>query len=173
MSERSNRPTGGRGTSERGPSAPAPQAPRAGEVSETPIAKPKPVPDERSAGYWAAAAEHVLAVPRCSRCGGLSMPPGPVCPHCRSTEPDFQFVPVHGGGTIRSWTLVRDAFLPGFRDDVPYLLVDVALDEYPNVRLIGRLVDGPDAPVHLGDAVTVTFDDLDDDAAVPAFTLAR
>ena len=36
--------------------------------------------------------------------------------------------------------------------------VDVALDEHPNVRLIGRLVDGPDAPLHLGDAVTVTFD---------------
>ena len=136
-------------------------------------AKPRPIADERSAGYWAAAAEHVLAVPRCSRCGGVSMPPGPVCPHCRSTEPEFEFVPVQGGGSIQSWTLIRDAFLPGFRDDVPYLLVDVALDEYPDVRLIGRLVDGPDAPLHLGDAVTVTFDDLDDGVAVPAFALAR
>ena len=143
-------------------------------MSEAPrIPKPRPVPDERSAGYWAAAAEHVLAVPRCARCGGVSMPPGPVCPHCRSTEPDFEFVPVHGGGTVRSWTLVRDAFLPGFRDDVPYLLVDVALDEHPDIRLIGRLVDGPDAPLHLGDAVTVAFDDLDEGVAVPAFALAR
>jgi len=136
-------------------------------------AKPRPVPDDRSAGYWAAAAEHVLALPRCSVCSRVSMPPGPVCPYCRSTEPAFQFVPVDGRGTVRSWTLIRDAFLPGFRDDVPYLLVDVALDEHPNVRLIGRLVDGPDAPLHLGDAVTVTFDDLDDDVAVPAFALAE
>ena len=143
-------------------------------MSDAPApAKPRPVPDERSAGYWEAAADHVLALPRCSVCGRVSMPPGPVCPYCRSTDPAFEFVPVEGRGTVRSWTLIRDAFLPGFRDDLPYLLVDVALDDHPNVRLIGRLVDGPDALLRLGDAVTVTFDDLDEGVAVPAFTLAR
>ena len=111
------------------------------------LPKPRPVPDEQSAGYWSAAAEHVLALARCSRCGGVSMPPGPVCPYCRSTDPAFEFVPVDGRGTIRSWTLIRDAFLPGFGDEVPYVLVDVALDDHPDVRMIGRLVDGPDAPL--------------------------
>ena len=30
---------------------------------------PIPVPDEQSAGYWAAAADHVLALARCVHCG--------------------------------------------------------------------------------------------------------
>ena len=65
---------------------------------------------------------------------------------------------------------IRHSFLSGF--ELPFLLVDVELDEQPQVRLIGRLVDGPNTPLNLGDAVTVTFDDLAPGMAVPAFTRA-
>lgn len=139
-------------------------------MSET-VAKPIPVPDEQSEGYWAAAAEHVLALARCARCGTLAHPPGVVCPHCLSTEPEFAFVPVDGRGTVRSWTVIRDSFLPGFAADVPFVLVDVELDAQADLRLIGRLVDGPDAELHVGDRVVTVFDDLADGLAVPAFTL--
>ena len=60
--------------------------------------RPVPVPDESSAPYWEAAAEHVLAVARCSRCGTFALPPDVVCPHCGSTDPDFAFEPVSGRG---------------------------------------------------------------------------
>jgi len=136
-----------------------------------PPPKPIPVPDERSAGYWSAAAEHRLALARCGRCGRLSMPPGPVCPGCLSTDPAFVYVAVSGGGTIRSWTVIRDSFLPGFQADVPFLLVDVELDAQADLRMIGRLVDGPDADPHLGARVSVVFDDLAPGVAVPAFAL--
>jgi hypothetical protein len=33
------------------------------------MSRPPPVPDDQSAGYWEAAARHVLAIARCSRCG--------------------------------------------------------------------------------------------------------
>jgi uncharacterized OB-fold protein len=99
------------------------------------------------------------------------MPPEEVCPHCGSTEPAFTFEPVDGGGVVRSWTVVRQSFLPGF--DVPFVLVDVELDDAPDVRLIGRLlgcqVDGPDLPVHLDDHVVVAFEDLGPGVSVPAF----
>lgn len=134
-------------------------------------AKPLPVPDERSAGFWSAAAVHVLALARCTRCGKLTHPPDVACPHCLSTDPDFTFVPVDGRGTIRSWTVLRDSFLPGFAADIPLVLVDVELDAQADVRLIGRLVDGPEAPLHLGDRVVTVFDDLADGVAVPAFAL--
>lgn len=132
--------------------------------------RPLPEPDEGSAPFWAAAARHQLVIARCSRCAALTVPPAPVCPSCASTEPDFTFVPVTGQATVRSWTTVRQSFLPGF--DVPFVLVDVELDDAPDVRLIGRLLDGPDAPVRLGDAVTVAFEDLTDEISVPAFALA-
>lgn len=135
------------------------------------MSRPVPVPDDVSAPYWAAAARHELTVARCSDCSAYTVPPDLVCQHCGSTDPRFTFERVSGRGTIRSWTVVRQSFLPGF--DVPFRLVDVELVEQPELRLIGRLLDGPDAPIAIGDAVTVAFEDIADGVAVPAFERAR
>lgn len=137
-----------------------------------PPARPVPVPDEQSAGFWAAARRGELALARCADCGAFSHPPGVVCPHCHSADPQFAFVVVDGAGTVRSWTIVRDSFLPGFADDLPFVLVDVELDARADLRLIGRLLDGPDAPLRQGDRVTVAFEHPADDVAIPAFRLA-
>ena len=134
--------------------------------------RPVPVPDETSAPFWAAAARHELVLARCARCATLVHPPDVACPHCRSTDPAWAFEPVDGTGVVRSWTVVRQSFLPGFDDDLPFTLVDVELDAAPDVRLIGRLVDGPDAPLRLGDAVVTVFEDLAPGVAVPAFRRA-
>ncbi|WP_244324262.1 Zn-ribbon domain-containing OB-fold protein [Mycobacterium timonense] len=130
------------------------------------------MPDESSAPFWSAAADHVLTVARCARCGKFSMPPGVACPHCHATDPGFDFTPVSGRGVIRSWTVVRQAFLPGFDADLPFVLVDVELAEQAELRLIGRLLDGADADLDVGDPVTVGFEDLAPGVAVPAFELA-
>jgi uncharacterized OB-fold protein len=135
--------------------------------------RPVPVPDELSAPFWEAAARHVLTVARCSRCRAWVLPPDLTCPHCLSSDPAFVFEPVSGRGTVRSWTIMRQSFLPGFADVVPLLLVDVELAEQPDVRMIGRLLDGPEAPVCLGAPVTVAFEDLAPGVAVPAFALDR
>lgn len=134
--------------------------------------RPAPVPDERSAGYWEAARRGELALARCTDCGAFCHPPGVVCPHCHSADPQFTFVVVAGGGTVQSWTVIRDSFLPGFADDVPFVLVDVELDAQADLRLIGRLLDGPEAPLRQGDRVTIAFEHPADDVAVPAFALA-
>ena len=133
--------------------------------------RPLPVPDEHSAPFWAAAARHVLTVARCSACGSFAIPPDQTCPHCHSTDPAFVFEPVSGRGVVRSWTTIRQSFLPGFAADVPFVLVDVELVEQAELRLIGRLLDGPDAPVRVGDRVRVAFEDVAPDVAVPAFVL--
>ncbi|MGA8328273.1 MAG: OB-fold domain-containing protein [Mycobacterium sp.] len=135
--------------------------------------RPLPIPDESSASFWAAAAEHVLTVARCARCSALTMPPDAVCPHCHSADPAFAFTPVCGRGIVRSWTVVRQAFLPGFDDDLPFVLVDVELVEQAELRLIGRLLDGAGTDIHIGDPVAVAFEDLAPGVAVPAFELAR
>ena len=43
---------------------------------------------------------------------------------------------------------MRQSFLPGF--EVPFVLVDVELGVQEDLRLVGRLIDGPDAPLRLG-----------------------
>lgn len=137
----------------------------------TAAGRPVPVPDQLSEPYWRAAAEHVLSLARCSRCAALCHPPDAICPHCGSTDPGFVFTPVDGSGAVRSWTVMRQSFLPGFDELVPFVLVDVELAAQPDVRLIGRLLDGPDAPVRLGARVRLFFEDVAPGVAVPAFTL--
>ena len=132
--------------------------------------RPVPVPDEQSAPFWVAAAEHILVLARCSSCRALSHPPDLVCPHCGSTDPAFVFTPVDGTGTIRSWTVMRQSFLPGF--DVPFVLVDVELQAQAELRMIGRLIDGSDAPISAGSPVTVVFEDIAPGVSVPAFALS-
>jgi hypothetical protein len=81
----------------------------------------------------------------------------------------FEFAPVDGSGSLRSWTIIRQSFLPGF--EVPFVLVDVELSAQNDLRMIGRLVDGPEAPLQLGASVLMVFEDLAPGIAVPAFAL--
>lgn len=133
------------------------------------LGRPVPAPDEQSRAFWSATAAHTLVLARCTRCARLSHPPDVVCPHCGATEPGFEFTPVDGSGSIRSWTVMRQSFLPGF--DVPFVLVDVELSAQADLRLIGRLVDGPGTPLCLGAPVRLVFEDVAPGVAVPAFAL--
>lgn len=133
--------------------------------------RPVPVPDELSAPYWSAAAGHELVIARCSRCSQLAHPPDIVCPVCHHPDPSYSFESVSGGGTIRSWIVVRQSFLPGFEDLLPLVLLDVALDGEADIRLIGRLLDGADTPLTIGSRVQVAFEEIGPGSSVPAFEL--
>jgi uncharacterized OB-fold protein len=133
--------------------------------------RPVPVPDELSAPYWSAAAGHMLVLARCSRCDRLTHPPDVVCPLCQNPTPAYTFESVSGGGTIRSWIVLRQSFLPGFEELLPLVLVDVSLDAQPDIRLIGRLLDGADAALTIGDRVRVAFEEIAPGSSVPAFEL--
>jgi uncharacterized OB-fold protein len=135
--------------------------------------RPLPVPDAVSAPFWEAAARHVLVLARCGRCQAFTHPPDVICPNCHSDHPAFAFVEVPGVGRVRSWTVMRQSFLPGLNDHVPFLLVDVELAVPEGIRLIGRLLDGVDIPLHVGDHVRVAFEDISPGVSVPAFSLAN
>ena len=135
------------------------------------VGKPVPVPDELSLEFWKAAAAHVLAVQRCAACGWYAHPPDVICVNCLSSDRLFGFEPLSGRGRIRSWTVMHDSFLPGFRADVPYVVVDVELDEQAGLRMIGQLAGGPDDRLALGAAVEAVFEDVAEGVAVPRFRL--
>jgi uncharacterized protein len=139
----------------------------------TAVAKPIPVPDPTSEGFWRAAGSHVLAIQRCADCGWFAYPPGIVCANCLSARPSFRYEPVSGRGRIKTWTVVHRAFLPSFAADVPYVVAEVELEEQDGLRLVARLVDVEPGDVTLGAPVEVVFDDVADGIAVPHFALAR
>jgi uncharacterized OB-fold protein len=131
-----------------------------------------PVPDELSRPFWEAAAEHRLVLARCGRCRKRTHPPDIVCPNCHHTDPQFTFEPASHDGTVCSWTVMHQSFLPGFQDLVPFVLIDVRVHDADDVRLIGRLLDASDDRLRLGARVRVEFEDLADGVAVPAFVFA-
>ena len=97
------------------------------------------------------------------------LPPEVVCPRCWTTEPGWEWEEVSGRGSIRSWTVARKGFLVGV--ETPFVLVDVEVVEQPDLRLIGRLLDGPDVPLRLGDGVVTEFEELGPGLGLPVFRL--
>ena len=69
-------------------------------------------------------------------------------------------------------TLVkRQSHRPGFDELLPYVVVDVELDEQPDLRMVARLLDGADAPLHVGARVTTAFEEIAPGSFLPAFVL--
>ena len=86
--------------------------------------------------------------------------------------PAYEFIVVSGNGVVRSWTVIRQAFLPGF--DVPFILVDVELAEQADLRVDRPASSTVSTPnLRLGAPVRVAFEDLTAEIAVPAFELVR
>ena len=137
----------------------------------TDIPKPVPVPDRESEGFWSAAVRHTLVVQRCHSCGRLAHPPVVMCPGCLSADPDFTFVPVGTRAKLRTWTVMRDAFLPGFRADVPWVIAEAELDDAPGIRMVGRLLDSADAALSRDAVVEFVFEDISDEISLPVLKL--
>lgn len=106
------------------------------------------------AGFFEAARRRQLAFPRCEDCGRFHWYPMKACPHCRSRRVAWQ--PVAGGGSLFSWTVVRHAFDPAYKDRLPYIVALVEFDDAPGIRLVTNLEADP-AVLTIGDSVTPVF----------------
>jgi uncharacterized OB-fold protein len=131
---------------------------------------PMPAANAETAGWWEAAADHRLVVQQCTSCGGTWHPPGPVCPHCRSTETGWKELP--GTGWVYTYTVVRQAFIPALESRLPYMVVAVELDEGEGVRMVSNLVDSDPTEVEIGMRVEVAWEDMGPQLALPRFRRA-
>lgn len=124
---------------------------------------PRITPDNRP--FWEAVRRHELRLQRCMDCGSFWYPPGPVCPDCLSER--FEWRRVSGRGTISSWVVFHKVYFPAFADEVPYAVVQVALEEGP--RLISNLIGVPREEIAIGMPVEVVFDDVTPELSLPRF----
>jgi uncharacterized protein len=125
-----------------------------------------PVPDLADpdfAPFWAACRQERLVVRRCGN-DHLSWPPRPACPRCQDTAPGWQ--DVDGTGWLYSWTVVHRTPIAAFRPLTPYAVGVVELTGHPGLRLLGRLLDGPE-PLRIGLPLQVTFEHLTDELSLP------
>ncbi|HEX5189558.1 MAG TPA: OB-fold domain-containing protein [Streptosporangiaceae bacterium] len=121
-------------------------------------------PDARSAPFFAAAAEDVLAIRRCEECGTWLAPTASGCPGCwRDGEPGW--APASGRGALVSWSVVPPRH--GGPVAVPAL---VELDEGPWLSA-GLVLASPRElrSLRAGQRVAVSFVHPDEGASYPVF----
>jgi uncharacterized OB-fold protein len=137
--------------------------------------QPLPELDADTAPFWHAACRGELAIQACTSCGRLRHPPRPMCPQCRSLE--FEWRTMSGRATVWSYVVPHPPLLPAFTPLAPYNVCVVALDEDPNIRLVGNLIASEGAAINsvepagieIGAPVRVVFEQVADDVALPRF----
>jgi uncharacterized OB-fold protein len=127
--------------------------------------KPLPRIDEESKGFWEACERGELYVQRCGDCGETRFYPRALCPECLSDRSEW--LRCSGTGTVYTFTVVNQNQAPGFRDELPYVLAYVELEEGP--RMLTNIVDCKPDDVAIGMAVEVVFDDVSPKVTLPRF----
>jgi len=127
--------------------------------------KPRPTIGPDSRPFWDACAAHRIDLPFCEDCGKPHLPAGPVCPFCLSRKIEWRTA--SGRGKVATWTMIRRGLHPAFRDEVPYNVAQIELDEGP--RLTANVVGLNGVAPVIGMRVEAVFDDIDDTLTMPRF----
>jgi uncharacterized OB-fold protein len=123
---------------------------------------PELTPENRA--FWTGGAVGQLMIARCADCDRRIHPPQLICPSCLSQAVAAE--PASGMGTVESWTINHQAWMPGL--EVPYALAIVSLDDQPGVRITAQLRDVAFDAVHIGMPVRVDFEPRED-VHIPVF----
>jgi uncharacterized OB-fold protein len=128
-----------------------------------PILYPEEMP------YWQAAKHHKLVLQRCDGCGKVRFPIGPTCPFCQSNM--FTWTTMSGRGVVHNYVIYHKAWIPYYRDKVPYALVQVEIEEGP--RLTTNLWDVPVDQIKIGMEVEASWEDVTDEITLLQFRPAK
>jgi uncharacterized OB-fold protein len=130
------------------------------------VSRPRPVLTPFNAFFWEGAREGRLLIQRCAECSLFQHPPAAACTHCGSD--DVGPAQVSGLGEIHSFTVVHHVFHPAFKDQVPYIVARVAIEEQDDVFLFTNLRDCPAEAAYSGMPVKVVFETVGEDV-LPQF----
>jgi uncharacterized protein len=129
--------------------------------------KPLPSLTDENRPFWEACREGRLSLQRCDACGHLRYPVARHCPECLREEATW--TDVSGRGIVFSFIVIHRAYHPGFKDDVPYNVALVQLDDGP--RMFSNVIGTPNDAVRVGDAVEAVFDPVTPEVTIPRFRL--
>ncbi|ROO87983.1 putative OB-fold protein [Actinocorallia herbida] len=104
--------------------------------------------------FWTSGADGHLRVQRCPGTGRWIHPPRP------DSGPKGEYTPVptpvSGRGTVFSYTVNHQPFLPAI--EPPYVVAIVELDEQEGLQLMTRLINCDPEDVRIGQRVRVVFE---------------
>ena len=107
--------------------------------------------------FWTGGEHNTLCFIHCQDCSTWIHPPQPVCPDClsKNLKPEA----VSGRGTVHSYTVNHQPWIPGF--EPPYVIGLVEIEEDPGVRLMTNIVNCAIEDVEIGMKVQVIFEEQD------------
>ena len=129
------------------------------------VTKPVPRPTTETRPFWDGCRRGELLIQTCADCGHRQFYPRAYCMRC--TGEHLAWTRATGRGSVHSFTVVHRAPTAAFKDDVPYVVAIIDLDE--GVRMLSTVVGCTPDQVSFGMQVTVVFEALDDDVALPKF----
>jgi len=129
------------------------------------IGKPAPAIDAESEPYWSGAKEGRLMIQRCGKTGRCFL-------YSRRLAPGVDEAAVHwieaaGTGVVYSFTVCHAPAGAAFREETPYAVACVTLDE--GARIVSNLVTDDLDAIHIGQRVEVFFDKVSEELTVPKF----
>ncbi|MFA6412113.1 MAG: OB-fold domain-containing protein [Syntrophales bacterium] len=95
-----------------------------------------PTEDFESRPYWDWLRKEDFRLQKCGGCGKFRFPAYPSCPYCGQRGGDW--VPLSGRGEIYSWFVANVTPEPRYKEDVPYIIATIQLEEGP--RIVSQLV---------------------------------
>ena len=127
--------------------------------------KPVPAIDAESEPYWTGAREGRLMIQRCGRTGRCFLYSRRLAPG--ADEADIRWIEAKGTGTVYSFTVCHAPAGPAFRDETPYVVACVELDE--GARIVSNLVTDDIDAVRIGQRVEAFFDKVSEELTIPKF----
>ena len=101
--------------------------------------------------FYQGIAEHRFLVQRCSDCGALRHPPGPMCPQCRSLS--WETIELNGTGTVYSYTVHYYPPLPDFECPHPIAVAEMS----EGIRIVAAVRGAAPGDIQIGQDVHLVF----------------
>lgn len=121
------------------------------------MSRPLPRPTAETRPFWEGCARGVVRYQRCANCGCVQLIPRSLCAGCQSAALDWK--DSAGLGRVLSYTVVHRAPTPAFREEAPYSIAIIDMDE--GFRLMTNVVGGASAPLAIGGRVRIGFREID------------
>jgi uncharacterized OB-fold protein len=125
---------------------------------DKPTTRPLPrLTELDTAPFWAATKNQQFTYQQCNNCGTVVWHPRAHCTGC--IDGDLAWKVSAGKGRVYSFSVVRQSYHPFFRNQVPYVVAYIDLDEGP--RFITNVVGVADplTDVHIGQQVELQWED--------------
>ena len=124
------------------------------------------IPDDLTRPFWDAANEERLVLQNCAACDRLHFPPRAACDLCGSGA-GLTWQEVSGRGTIYNYGVVYDCPVAALKEDLPFNLAAIMLDDDPGILMYSHLPGVPPDQVPVGAPVRVIFETTANGQKVP------